>query len=167
MRRIAVFLAVVSLFLFGFGFGVNAQSSGPAGSAPSQSGSSSPASRHIQRELRKIRSLAPGVNVCSTIQAGSDVSKLIECLNKVTKFAKATQKELTALNKFVEKFFNCTSYTQVTWRGVQPGAAGYVFDLGTGTTEKRSALDVAQAGDGFTNFYVLKDTTACIVFSGG
>jgi hypothetical protein len=167
MRRVAVFLAVVSLFAFGFAFNGNAQAPRqPAGQTAIQQ-RTSPVSKSVTRELRRIRSLAPNVSLCSNITANSDVSKLIDCLNRVTKFAKSTQSELSALNKFVNKFFNCTSYTQLTQYGDPAGTQGYVYDPGTGTTFKITALDLTAnlQTDPFINYHVVKPTSACIAFA--
>jgi hypothetical protein len=166
MRQIAVFVAVVSLLVFGFGFGVNAQPPRQPAEASAIEQRTTPVGQDITRELRRIRSLAPNVSLCSRITAASNVSKLIDCLNRVTKFAKATQKELSALDKFVNKFFNCTSYTQVSQYGIPPNS-GYVYDPGTGVTFKTSALDLTEdlSTDAFLNYHVVKPTIACIAFA--
>jgi hypothetical protein len=169
MRRIAVFLAIVSLFAFGFAFNVSAQAPRqPSSAAPEKlRDATSPMSRDVRHELRRIRSLAPNVTLCSSITANSDVSKLIDCLNRVTKFAKSTQRELNALDKFVNKFFNCTSYTQLTQYGDPAGSQGYLYDPGTGTPFKITALDLTEnlQTDPFLNYYVVRPTTACLAFA--
>ena len=167
MKRVAVFLAIVSLFVFGFGFNGNAQSPRqPAGPAAMRQ-RTSPVSDRITSELKRIRSMAPNVSLCSTVTANSDVSKLIDCLNRVTKFAKSTQNELTSLNKFVNKFFNCTSYTQLTQFGDPQGTFGYVFDPGNGVTFKITALDLTEdiATQPFLNYHVVKPTQTCLQFA--
>ena len=167
MRRVAVFVAVVSLLAFGFGFNVNAQVPRQPAEPSAIEQRTSPVGKKVFRELRRIHALAPNVSLCSTVTANSDVSKLIDCLNRVTKFAKSTQNELTALNKFVNKFFNCTSYTQLTQYGDPAGSQGYVYDPGTGTTFKITALDLTAnlQTDPFINYHVVKPTTACLAFA--
>jgi hypothetical protein len=165
MKRVVVFVSVASLLVLGFGMGANAQS---ARTARSTEVESSPASRHIRAELDRIGQMGSNITLCRNIGANTPIGQLTNCLNKVTQFAKETQRELTELERFTNKFFDCTSYSQVGRRGAPNGTSGYVFDLGTGTTVKWSALDIAdQPGDLFTNFYVLKQTDFCVEFSGG
>ncbi len=167
MKRIAVFLAVVSLFVFGFGFGVNAQSPRQPSQASARVQRTSEVNDRVLRQLKKVRAMAPNVTLCANVTANSDVSKLIDCLNRVTKFAKSTQQELTALDKFVNRFFNCTSYTQLTQYGDLAAGSGYVYDPGTGVTFKTTALDLTEnlQTDAFLNYYVVRPTTACLSFA--
>ena len=168
MKRLVASLAIASLFLLGFGLGANAQSTRPSPTASeSVEGRTSPMARQTLRELRRIQRLAPDVSLCSTVKANSDVSKLIDCLNRLTKFAKSTQSELDALNKFVTQFFGCTSYSQLTQYGDPLGSQGYVYDPGTGVTFKITALDFTfdVATEAFLNFYVLKPTIKCLAFA--
>jgi hypothetical protein len=165
MKRVVVFVSVASLLVLGFGMGANAQSTRSARSSEVES---SPMSRHIRAELDRIGQMGSNITLCRNIGANTPIGQLTNCLNKVTQFAKETQRELTELERFTNKFFDCTSYSPVGVRGTPNGPAGYVFDLGTGTTIKWSALDEADpATEGFTNFYVLKQTDFCIEFSGG
>jgi hypothetical protein len=165
MKRVVVFVSVASLLVLGFGMGANAQS---ARTARSTEVESSPASRHIRAELDRIGQMGSNVALCRNIGANTPIGQLTNCLNKVTQFAKETQRQLTALERFTNKFFDCTSYLLVGRRGEPNGTAGYVFDLGTGTTVKWSALDVAdQAGDEGNFHYVLHDTDTCREFSSG
>jgi hypothetical protein len=167
MRRVAVFLAFVSLFVFGFGFNVNAQAPRQPAQPNAIEQRISPASKKVTSELRRIRSLAPNVTLCSNITANSDVSKLIDCLNRVTRFAKATENQLNALDKFVNSYLNCTRYVQLTEYGDPLGSQGYVYDPGTGTTFKTTAMDFTNdvTTQPFLNFTVLKPTNSCVKFA--
>ena len=171
MRRVSVFLAAVGLFLFGFGFSltVNAETSrqpAPAASAKLNDATSR-MSKDTQRELERIRTLAPNVNLCSDITANSDVSKLIDCLNRVTKFAKSTQKELNGLDRFVTKFFNCTGFDALVVRGGGLSLSGYVFHTPIGGDTLATAVDLAGADDDQSFLvYRLVPTDACRAFVG-
>ncbi len=171
IKRIVTLVAIMCLFVVGLGFAVGAQTSGPSiSSSGDLAGQATPAGNRALRELKRIRALAPNVDLCTTTQiedsiADASVPRLTNCLMKLTKFAQGTQRELDALDKFVDLSFRCTNYTAVTWRGLQNGTNGYQFKLDDGTIINWTALDVAAEGEPFTSFQVVKPTDACERFS--
>jgi len=173
MRRIAVVGAVISLLVFGFGLAGNAQSSPkrPAASEDVRAQTTRMGNR-VMRALDRIESLAPHVKLCTEKQLRSsikqaDIDTFGECMISLQEFAHFTQDELSALDKFVNGFFACTSYSQLTQYGDPAGASGYVYDPGTGVTFKITALDYTfdTTTEPFLNFYVLKPTTKCLAFA--
>ena len=174
MRRIAFVFAVISLLVFGFGLAGNAQSTNqrPAASEHLRAQTTRMGNR-VMRELDRIKALAPSVDLCSERQLRasikkSDIDTFGECMISLQNFAHFTQSELTALDKFVTKFFTCTDHTQLTQYGdPTTNTFGYVFDPGDGTaTFKTSALDltVDTSTEPFLNYDVVRPTTACIAF---
>lgn len=173
MRRLAFVLAAVSLLVFGLGLAGNAASSRPSTTASGDlSDKTTGMNQAVRRELTRITA-APAPAVCTQKTLNTSINKgdldtFGDCMIKLQKFADYTQDELTALNKFITQFFNCTSYSQLTQYGDPAGTHGYVYDPGNGTTFKITALDFTFdiATDSFLNFYVLNPNSAkCLEFA--
>lgn len=166
MRRVVGFVAVVVLLVVGFQAGVNAGSEGGSTSASDQLPEVHPINpeklRQLERILDRARALQPSDN-CA--QGPLSIAEINCKLRELTRFAKATQRELTELGNFAESFIECTQYSPTTRYGNT--TAGYVFDPGTGVTYRTSSLDSTHdtATEPYGNFMVLKPTQRCIDFA--
>jgi hypothetical protein len=175
MRRIAVVLAVLSLLVFGLGLSGNADSARSRDvSREDLLESTTPLSDPMQRKLDRIRAMAPAPDLCTKKQLNrsinqADIDTFGDCMIQLQDFAHYTQNELTQLNKFVTKFFNCTSYAFVTRYGEDPlgGTFGYVWQNPDTSQFLTTALDfvVDPTTEPFLNFYFVKQTDACIAFA--
>jgi hypothetical protein len=170
MKRAIGVIAVMAFFVSGLAVGVSAE---PGRTEPTaRQGIQERVQPFNPATLRKLERLMDRSRTL-TLRASCPTGPLsiakINCqLRELTRFAKATQRQLSDLEEFVDTFFDCTSYLPLSQYGDWTQTVfGYVFNTGTPPTLNIPAFAPPQDIniDTYLNVHVVEPTPECIEFA--
>jgi hypothetical protein len=164
MRKLMLFGLTVVLVVSVAVMSVNAAPTAPPREPSRAELDARRVTERLNRAVYSVRAIQPPD--CNP----SNAETYIKCLDRyLTRLARGINKALTTF----DTFFKCTNYAFVTQYGLpaDPTAPeGYEYrapdpTTGTPTVFLTTALDFAQEGDPFLNFYVVRPTEECINFA--